>query len=83
MLSGNPVTNRLLLCLLPLALSRCSGGKDGEPLETAREPILNGDAATAPDSPIVYLSGPEGTCTATLIAPNLVVTARHCVAQTT
>ncbi len=32
---------------------------------------------------MLYLSGPQGYCTAAMIAPNLVVTARHCVAQIT
>ncbi len=30
---------------------------------------------------VVLLTNPGGNCTASLIAPNLVLTARHCVAQ--
>jgi Trypsin len=71
----------LLACVLPLALSQC-GANGGEPTSTSRAAIVGGDTVTALDSPVLYLSGPEGTCTATLIAPRLVVTARHCVAQT-
>jgi hypothetical protein len=69
--------------MLALALSRCTDPKEGDAVGTSPEAILGGDTITALDSPILYLSGPEGGCTATLVAPNLVVTARHCVAQTT
>lgn len=54
-----------------------------DPTGKSRDPILAGQPVSATDSPILYLSGPEGACTATLIAPTLVVTARHCVAKTT
>lgn len=83
MLSGNSaVARRLLACVLPLALSHCAGAKDSESTGASRDPILLGEVDSSLDSPVLYLSGPEGTCTATLVAPTLAVTARHCVAET-
>lgn len=37
----------------------------------------------AASSPVVYLRGPQGTCSAVLVAPNLAATARHCAAVLT
>jgi hypothetical protein len=66
---------------LAVALPACSG-VDREPTSSVGQAIVDGTTVTDPASPILYLVGPQGTCTATLIAPNLVVTARHCVANT-
>ncbi len=46
--------------------------------------IVGGVDDTGPNAheSVVLLSGPGGTCTASLIAPNLVLTAWHCVAPT-
>jgi Trypsin len=67
---------------LPLALLQCGSTPDSQLTGSIRESILGGQTVTDPDSPVLFLSGPEGTCTAVLIAPNLVMTARHCTAQT-
>jgi hypothetical protein len=50
-------------------------------LGTARSPVINGAASpAAQDSVVIILTGEAGGfCTGTLIAPNLVLTARHCV----
>jgi len=55
----------------------------GEPVRTSSQPIIGGSLADAPDSPVLLLQGPQGGCSAVLVAPTLVATARHCVASTT
>jgi hypothetical protein len=60
----------------------CASG-DGERLETARGAIVGGVPADAADSSTVYLQNPGGFCSAVVVAPTLVITARHCTAQFT
>jgi V8-like Glu-specific endopeptidase len=81
-LTLRPVAGPLLLGLLAVAAAHCSGGED-RPTSAAAEAILGGGPPDAPDAPVLYLQGPEGSCTAVLVAANLVITARHCVAQNT
>ena len=46
-------------------------------------PIIDGTASTTEqDSAVLIMIGGRGACTGTLVAPNLVLTARHCVTQT-
>lgn len=71
-----------LLGAVPLALSHC-GAPEEEWTGTARQPILEGDLGDVRDSPILLLYGPQGQCSASLVAANLAATARHCVAYTT
>lgn len=52
----------------------------------ARQAIVGGDASPAAHDSVVFLVhvGPKGwefACSATLVAPNLVLTARHCVSD--
>jgi hypothetical protein len=66
-----------------LALAHCSGGVGDEgTARTLSEAIVGGAAADAPYSPVLFLNGPEGSCSAVLVAPTLALTARHCVAST-
>ena len=66
------------------ALFHCSAAGGGEPSTRASsQAIIGGSSADAPDSPVLLLQGPEGACSAVLVAPALVLTARHCVANTT
>jgi len=60
---------------------------DGSPLATLGQPIVNGVLAeTSDDDAVVYLrsswTGNAVSCTGTLVAPNLVATALHCITQT-
>ena len=64
----------------PLLLSQC-GVADLPPIGTTTQPILDGVVVDAQDAPVLMLSSPEGKCTASLVAPNLALTARHCVAS--
>lgn len=63
-----------------LSVVACSGSDPASSVDTAAEEIVGGvDDTTHPA--VVMLTNPGGNCTASLIAPNLVLTARHCVAQ--
>lgn len=67
-----------------LLLAGCSG-EPPPPVPTAQhaEEIVGGvtDTGTGSHPAVVYLTNGGGACTGSLIAPNLVLTARHCVAQ--
>jgi len=67
--------------LLGVALLQCGGAEPEESVRTTRQAILGGEPVDAPDSPVLYLRGPQGSCSAVLVAPTLVATAHHCVAQ--
>ena len=81
------VGNVLTLGVVALvALAGCSPGAD-EPVEEARGAIQGG-APDVRDAAVVGVviadaeGHPRRACTGTLIAPNLVLTAQHCVAST-
>jgi V8-like Glu-specific endopeptidase len=79
-----------LVPLLLVVLAACTteaveGAPNGESRSTRRvaQPIVNGQPDTSAHDSVVYIAiGTQGSfCTGTLIAPNLVITARHCVAD--
>src|SRR5262245_53164761 len=75
--------SRLAAWLVPLALAGC-GSPEGsvEPLADTPAPISGGATDLAHQSVFMLIAHYEnagGQCTATLIAPNLLLTARHCV----
>jgi hypothetical protein len=61
-------------------LAACSGPVSTEPAGEAQSAIVNGQVSDATDDAVVNLTivGAQG-CTATMIAPNVVLTALHCV----
>jgi len=86
------VSKLLLFACALVGLGACGSESTPatDPIGTTSSPIVNGelDTGTAHDD-VVYLTfvvdaatGEGGACTGTLIAPNVVATARHCVSQT-
>jgi MYXO-CTERM domain-containing protein len=69
------------LMLLPLATACGAGATPShEDAANVAQRIVNGTPSTsALDSVVMIQIGTDGFCTGTLIAPNLVITARHCV----
>jgi len=74
----------LLPALLALAALACAAQEplpEDVILQTA--PIIRGKASTASQNAVVMLRiADEAVCTGSLVAPNLVLTARHCVSHT-
>ncbi len=73
---------------LTLCVSGCSskeGERPGTKLASARQPIVGGVPDTTSKAVVAitdsYDGVEEGFCSGALIAPNLVLTARHCVAE--
>ncbi len=74
--------------LLPLLAACAVASNDAtpEPTSTTTTPIINGtDSPNGPQDAVVLLvitDGSFGACSGTLVAPNLVLTALHCVSRT-
>ena len=67
---------------LSFALAACAApvGDSAEPSETAKHSIVGGTPSPASqDATVLVSEAGSATCTGVLIAPNLVLTARHCV----
>jgi MYXO-CTERM domain-containing protein len=80
----------LVLAASTLLALGCSveSGAAGEHTGSGRQAVIKGTASDASQDAVVLLvmydktTGEFGECTGTLLAPNLVLTARHCVSQT-
>lgn len=74
-----------VVCALPIGLlAACSGGDDRrDETRTTTDPIVGGvaDSGTGAHPAVVFLTHSGSGCSGTLIAPKLVLTARHCVSQ--
>src|SRR5271156_1664935 len=76
---------RLARVALAVATVSCAyGAAPDEPLATTAEPIQDGTADATHTFEVGFCGGTPGDChsycSGTLIAPNLVATARHCIA---
>src|SRR5260221_14635552 len=76
-----------LVPLIVLGVTACSSAPLPEGSASTSLPTINGKASDNTQDAVVlilYDAGGGNTygCTGTLLAPNLVVTARHCVSQT-
>lgn len=70
-----------VLGIVLFALSCAAGEDEGPPsVATAAAAIVGGAASPASENAVVLVRNVRGECTGTLVAPNLVATARHCVA---
>lgn len=80
---------RPLYILPTLFLALACGQADQEvALGSLEQPVVNGEASTEADDTAVYIltrpsTGDDIFCTGTVIAPNLVATALHCVTHST
>ncbi len=70
-----------LLALALLLLPACSSPAESDTSEP--DAIIRGTVARPSRNGVVYIQIDGGICTGSLIAPNLVMTARHCVSQVT
>ncbi len=80
-----------IAALATSVLAACAGSDDpavsDDPVGSVASAVVNGtDDTSAHDSVVLLLLEPQGkilgSCTGTLVAPNLLLTARHCVSDT-
>jgi V8-like Glu-specific endopeptidase len=69
----------VLLSLIPLTFAACSPDLEFGSVTHTESPIMNGTLDLAHDAVGIVYGGNMGLCTGTLIAPNKVLTAAHCV----
>jgi hypothetical protein len=86
-MSQNCFSARFLsvLCLPAWAIFACASEPADLPTEvlSVTQPIIKGEPSGPRQDAVVMIQiGDEGFCSGTLVAPNLVLTARHCVART-
>lgn len=66
--------------LLGVSISFLAGCGDFEVVGATHQAIIDGSPSGLVDDAVLALNTPGGDCSASLVAPNLVMTARHCIA---
>jgi hypothetical protein len=74
------VGGTLLVLALLTACGEIGPVAEQSPGAVAEQRIVFGEPSGIADDAVVRLRAPLGSCTASLVAPNLVLTARHCLA---
>ena len=74
---------RIVIAAALLAVACGPSPQDSEKTATKSSAIIEGTASSVDQDSVVLITiGARGGCTGTLVAPNLVLTARHCVTET-
>src|SRR5688500_7341829 len=80
---GAPLMRRIVIAAALLAAACGPSPQDSEKTATKSAAIIDGTASSVDQDSVVLITiGARGGCTGTLVAPNLVLTARHCVTET-
>jgi V8-like Glu-specific endopeptidase len=82
MLHRSPLDPTLTIALVAMAtaaLGGCSAPSSGEARRGTQGKIVNGTESTEEHDATIFIANAVGACTGTMIAPNLVLTAAHCV----
>jgi len=79
------LARQLVVCALALTSVSCAESAPIESTGSSRQGIIDGESSGADQDGVVLLrviadDGTELVCTGSLVGPNLVLTARHCVA---
>jgi hypothetical protein len=89
-IGSNTLYAAVFLSSLPVVIGCSAGATSNQARETVKQtiqPIIRGRASGAEHDAVVILTTfrdglRRSLCTATLVAPNLLITARHCVSDT-
>ena len=72
----------LAVAAMTSLLPGCGSAERGEIPASGSLAIVGGSESDAAESPVLFLVGPEGACSAVLVGSRLALTVHHCVAHT-
>jgi hypothetical protein len=76
-----PARSALATLGLAMYAAACSNAPLGSSLSNEQEGIVRGMGSSDADNAVVDVLNPQNNCSGTLIAPNVVLTAMHCVVE--
>jgi hypothetical protein len=84
MVFNNKKTIILIILLIFIAgCGSCPSQTPNDPISSAQEPIINGIPSDPSQDSVVFIaavnSNSSSACSGTIVAPNLILTARHCI----